>query len=65
MEYIKHMVRLELYAIFAENASPFSKNFRHDSTKYDIFLVFLLFIWYHMDAQPLFPSDSGTVPGKI
>ena len=35
MEYIKHMVRLELYAILSENASPFLKIFRQDSTKFD------------------------------
>ncbi len=40
MEYIKHMVRLELYAILSENASPFLKIFRQDSTNIiDILLM--------------------------
>ena len=65
MEYIKRMVRLELYAILAENASTILKIFRQVSTKYDNSLVFLLFIWYHVENSPQFAADSGAGVGKV
>ena len=59
MEYIKRMVRLELYAMLEENASLFLINSRffQNSGKFHKVLVFLPLLWYHMAEPPPFSTD--------
>ena len=58
MEYIKRMVRLELYAMLEENESLFLINSRffQNSGKFHKVLVFLRLLWYHMAEHPPFSA---------
>ena len=60
MEYIKRMVRLELYAMVKENASLFLLNlcFFQNSGKFHKVLVFLRLLWYHMAEHPPFSPHN-------